>query len=147
MKQEHGFLCIGSGGSMPYDVESIDIEFNVYQRATIEKARELIIMATRKLQKIVNAHKKIRPYLREYPFGSRRAFISLSFCKENHEHYADGSIAYIFHSYNQSLDRDILCYFIEDPEADETVNLFDEPYEEAEKIVDNKNTQKENSQI
>ena len=147
MKQEYGFRCIGSGGSMPHDVESIDVKFTMYKRATIEEARELVVMATRKLQRIVNTHEKIRPYLREYPFSSKRVEISLSFCKKNHEQYTDGSVAYVLHTFNIPYERNLICYCAEDTQIDDLVDLLDESYEEAEKIVDNKNIQKENSQL
>ena len=143
MKQEHGFLCIGSGGSMPYDVEGIDIKFVIYKKATIEDARELIIMITRRLQKIINTHKKIRPYLREYPFGTNRIIISISFYKKNNSYYKNERkyIAYASHI------RDLIYYDKYDLKTDEVIDFYNEPYEDAEKIVDNKNTQKENNQI
>ena len=73
MQKEFGLLCIGSGGSMPHDVEEIDVRFAAYRKATIEQARILVVLATQKLLKMINNHKKIRPFLREYPLKTPSA--------------------------------------------------------------------------
>jgi hypothetical protein len=82
IERELGLECIGSGGAMPRDVERIDLDFIAYQRATVEQARELEVKATEKLVKIINAHEKIRPFLREFPSPASRTGVSISFCKK-----------------------------------------------------------------
>jgi hypothetical protein len=72
MKKEFGLVCIGEGGSMPYDVEEIDVNFICYKRGTIEEARKLEIHATERLVKRINEHEKISPFLRERPFKPNR---------------------------------------------------------------------------
>ncbi len=61
MQQEFGLECSGSGGSMPHDVESIAIEFNAYQRATIAQACALEVTVTEKLLNAINTHLKLDP--------------------------------------------------------------------------------------
>jgi hypothetical protein len=134
MKNEFGLLCIGEGGSMPHDIREISVQFNAYQRASIEEARELIVIATERFIQFINAHQKIRPYLREYPATQRTACISISFCKKNHHPYMDGSIALAFVVKNK------IFYKKQDPafQKYELKDLYEEPYEEALEIVQGK---------
>src|SRR5580700_8086975 len=66
--KRYGFECGASGGGMPYDVEKISVKLVAYQSATVEQARELEVNLTERFAQIINAHEKIRPFLREYPF-------------------------------------------------------------------------------
>ena len=134
MENEFGLLCIGEGGSMPYDVRKISVRFNAYQRATVEEARELLVMVTERFVQIVNAHQKIPPYLREYPATPAIADIAISFCKNNHHPYMDESVAYAFVVKNK------VFYKQQDPDSQKykLIALYQEPYEEALEIVRSK---------
>src|SRR5262249_10664414 len=92
MRQEFGLVRKGGGGSMPYDIESIEVNFKAYQRATIDEACALEVMVTERLLKAINNHPKIRPYLREYPFTPPRAEIGISFYKLNDRPYTEGVV-------------------------------------------------------
>jgi hypothetical protein len=132
MKKEYGLVCSLTGGSMPFDVESISIGFICYQRATIEQARKLEVEVTEKFLARVNEHKKIRPFLREYPFKSGRIEIEIAF--ENLEkgtRYMDGSVAFIYHV------KDKLFYKQSDKD-EHLLKLYEEPYEKAYQIVKGK---------
>jgi hypothetical protein len=130
IEKELGLECIGSGGAMPRDVERIDLKFMIYQRATVEQARELEVKATEKLVKIINAHEKIRPFLREFPSPVSRTGVSISFYKKNNHPYMDGSVAYC-----SQIDGRIY-YRAEDPNnPDIYKEIKDEPYEEALRII------------
>jgi hypothetical protein len=129
MRKRFGLICIGDGGSMPYDVQEITVIFQARQRATIEVARELEIRATERLVEIINAHSKIRPYLREYPFPPGRIEIRISFVDKKGRRYQDGSVALAF----QAKDR--LFYCERGGETGGLKDLFDEPYEEARRKV------------
>ncbi len=130
MNDKYGFICIGTGGGMPYDVEEIFVKFQVYKQVNIEQARKLEIMATKRLQELVNNHKKIRPFLREYPFGTDRCQVFLSFSKNNNNYYTDGSIAYVFQA------RGDLHYYSTKTDYNDTKNIFSEPFEKAKEIVE-----------
>ena len=69
---EYGFRCGATGGRMPYDVEEILVTLHANQNATVEQARELEVKLTERFVQIINAHEKIRPFLKEYPFPSSR---------------------------------------------------------------------------
>src|SRR5271154_3345028 len=68
MQKDFGLVCAGRGGCMATRVESIDIFFDVYRKGSLEEARELFVKAQTRLVEKVNAHEKIRPFLKEYPF-------------------------------------------------------------------------------
>jgi len=129
IQKEYPLVCIGNGGSMPYDVETIKIMFLSHEKASIDKAREIEVKAIEKLINIVNAHKKIRPFLREYPFTNSRAEISISFTNKKLQPYADGLIARISQVHGQLLYRSY------DPTIGRNVVLLKEPYEEAKQKV------------
>ncbi len=132
MAKEFGLVCIGEGGRMPHDVEEIAVKFIAYRKASINEARELEIIATERLLKIINNNEKIRPFLREYPFKANRAEVSISFNKPNNTSYTDGSVARVTQINNK------IYYRGEDGRSELFYSLGEEPYEEALKIVQNK---------
>lgn len=130
VKKEFGLECIGSGGCMPHDVEEISIKFAAYQRATVEQARELEVKITEKFVQMINAHEKIKPFLRETPFPSSRICVGISFSKPNNTPYTDGSVAYVSQINNK------IYYRAENPNNPNVYKqIKNEPYEEALKIV------------
>ncbi len=130
MKNEFDLLCIGEGGSMPHDVREMSVKFIAYKRASIEQARELMVKVTERFIDTINAHSKIRPFLREYPVQPFRAEVSISFKKKNNHSYTDGSVAYVLQV------RDKICYNKRDPSNPVgLVTLLEELYKEALRIV------------
>ena len=105
MEKETGLCCSGSGGSMPHDVEKIEVMFVGYRRATVEEARTLTVKGIQKLLEKINSHEKIRPFLREYPFTESRVRISISFQTKQDEYYFDGSVARVSNARNQIFYR------------------------------------------
>ena len=130
--KEFGFKCIVTGGSMPNDVQSIRIGFIAYRKATVEIARELEVTLIEKFLKTINMHEKIRPYLREYPFRGNRADISISFCNKKNESETENSISSILQARNK------LFYDVRDLKTGSLITIFEEPYEDALKIVQDK---------
>ncbi len=131
VEKKFELYCIGSGGSMPYDIREISIKFIAYRRATIEEARELEVKVTESFINAINSHENIRPYLREYPFNNKRVEVSISFCKYDYVGYKDGSVSHVFQTRNK------IFYNGEDPLTEQLYHLEEEPYEEALKIVQN----------
>ncbi|NGX38017.1 MAG: hypothetical protein K1000chlam2_01186 [Chlamydiae bacterium] len=130
-EKELNLVYIGGGGGMPRDVENIRICFIAYRKASIEEARELEVKATEKLLKMINSHKQIRQYLREYPFKPDRAHVSISFQKKDNNHQSQNSLAFVYQVKNK------IFYDINDLKTDRLVKICEEPYEEALKIVQN----------
>jgi len=96
MKKEYGLHCCSSGGAMPHDVQEISVGFQIRKKPTLEEAREMEVTAVKKLLHLVNNHKKIRPFLREYPFGPDRVGVSITFCNDKWDHHNDQSVTLIF---------------------------------------------------
>jgi len=79
---------------------------------------------------MVNAHEKIRPFLRETPFPSYRTSVGISFYQRNHTPYIDGSVAYV------SQVNGKIYYRAKNPDNPYVYKqIKNEPYEEALKIV------------
>jgi hypothetical protein len=129
--KEFGIECGASGGSMPYDVEEIYVQLSAYRSATVEEARELEVILTEKFVQVINAHEKLRPFLREYPFPASRAVIALSFEKSKKKNRCtDNDVSFVCHAKNR------LYYLAKNPDNPHVdKDIKDEPYEEARKIV------------
>lgn len=129
MEDKFGWVCTGTGGSMPTRVNSFHISFDLPRRATIDEGRALEIMAIERLIEIVNADEKIRPYLCEYPFPTRGAQISLSFRTGLGLPCEDGNVYSIFQA------RDLIFYRAKDPESETSFPLLEESYSDAKQIA------------
>jgi len=156
-KEWKDLYCIGSGGRMPHNVEEIEVLFVVNRKVDVEEARKIEVYGIQKLLNKINSHKKIRPFLKEYPFNTSRVDVSLSFQTKNSEYYYEGSVATVFLAKNKifyrtaekrkrmtmpGLDCRDMNNIIEIPSKevieDELIPLFEEPYEDALKIVQDK---------
>jgi hypothetical protein len=133
IKKEYGFNCEASGGSMPYDVQEISIKFSTDRLVTVEEARELEIKITEKFIECINAHEKIRPFLREYPFPSSRASVMIRFYKPKKFSLSTNNVELVFQA------KSTIFYNtknLANPHLYDT--LKEEPYEEALRIVKSK---------
>jgi len=77
MFSHYGLICFGDKGSADDKIKEIGLQFRAYHRATLEEARALQVIATRRFHEMINSHEGLRPYLKEYPFSTER--IGLSF--------------------------------------------------------------------
>lgn len=136
---KYGFECEATGGRMPHDVEEISVSLCANQTATVEQARELEIKLTERFAQIINAHEKIRPFLREYPFPSNRARVTISFrvSKKKKESFKDDEVFLVFQAKKRIYYQ--ACNY-ENPYLLKDIN--DESYEEALKIVQIKKEKK-----
>ncbi len=128
MEEEFDLRCVGEGGSMPHDVRTMAVEFIAYRRANVEQARELMVKVTERFIEAINGNSKIRPFLREYPIQPFQAKVSISFTKKNNYPYGDGSISHAFQVKNK-------IYYDSENSLKRLVTVFEEPYEEALRIV------------
>lgn len=131
MKKEFGLVCIGSGGSMPHDVEEIDLHFLAYKHVSIEEARVLEVSAIEKLVRIINDHEKLRPFLRESPFPHTRAKVMIAFEDKDGNRFKDNSVTLVYQAKGK------IFYRTYDAKNNKIVPLYEEPYEEALKKVQN----------
>lgn len=128
-RKEFDLYSIGSGGSMINNIGEIDIMFVALRRSSLTEARELQVKCTQKFAEIINSNKKIRPFLREYPFNAERIEISISFKARDTEYFEDGSIAFV------SQTGGDIFYRIFDVCTGKLTLIKKEPYEEALRIV------------
>lgn len=154
MEKKYQLYCYGDGGNMPNDVAEIGVLFISYQKSTVESARKMEVNAIQELLRRINSHEKIRPYLREYPFNQDRVDVSISFRTETDNRPLDGSIALVFLAKNKIFYKTAemkptaatpLTYMNEKNEVvkemipgtleENLIDLMNEPYEEALKIV------------
>jgi hypothetical protein len=155
MNEKYGLKCIGTGGNLNKSIQKLTVKFVAYRNATLEEARELEINANERFLQLINSHKKIRPYLNEYPFTYNSAYVSISFHKPNENYYLDDSIAHVFIAKHKvffdkaglikrksipirSMDgRPLPSYMTEQKETvtETLIPFYNEPYDEALKIV------------
>lgn len=125
MEEKYSLFLIATGGSMPYDVESIAIDFIAFRKGSIEEARVLLVLLTEKLVKLIHENDKVRPYLREYPFPIYRAQISIAFLQDDGRRWKDGSIAHAFQCKNT------IFYYAESENSKVSLKIKEEPFLEA----------------
>lgn len=130
MKEQFGLVCTGQGGSMPYDIQEIGVNFVLHQQMSVEEARELEIRATEQFVEMINAHEAIRPYLRDYPWDHNRADVTIAFRNKNGKDYSDG-VRHIFQA------KGNLVYYGPKKFPNDIDHMKKEPYVEAKDIVDN----------
>ena len=128
MKEQFGLRCNGCGGSMPYDIQEIDVNFLYCHQVSIEESRELEIRATERFVEIINAHETIRPYLRDYPWDYHRARIMIAFRDKYGKDYPEG-VNLILQA------KDKMYYFAPKKSPGDIDHLKEEPYIEAKQIV------------
>ncbi len=129
VKEEWGFNCFSTGGSMPFDIESINVKFIAYRKASIEEARELEVALTEKLIKTINSHDQIRPFLREYPLTVPHAEVSIAFYNKRNQSEFENSISRVYQIKN------VIYYEVENQETYQNVTLSEETYLEALHLV------------
>ncbi|MGC1878806.1 MAG: hypothetical protein WA347_00495 [Rhabdochlamydiaceae bacterium] len=132
VEEDFGLECVGSGGEMPYDVEQISVKFVAYQSATVEEARELEIKLTERLVQVINAHEKIKRFLRECPFPPSRAHVTISFRdpRKKKTLSENNDVELVFQARNR------IFYQAKNPDNPYLgKDIKDESYEEALKIV------------
>lgn len=155
MNQQFGLIYIGYGGRLNGGVKKIEISFISYKTMNLDQARKLEVIATEKFLKIINNNKEIKTYLHQFPFTVNDAQISISVRSSKDTRPLDGSIAYVFTAKNKIFYRKaelvkrktiptisadgspLPSYMTEAKEyvAEALIPLYEEPYEEALKIV------------
>lgn len=128
-KKEFELYSIGSGGSMVGNIKEIEIMFLAFRQVSFSEARELEVQCIEKFVEMINSDKKIRPFLSQYPFKEENVGITVSFREKNRGYYPAGEVSYLFNAKNK------LCYYKVDPHSNKAEKIFEEPYEEALRIV------------
>lgn len=130
MEHKYGLICVGEGGRMSRQVETIRVMFHLYRRATIEEARALEILSIERLREMINSDEKIRSNLYEFPFPTNRIGVSISFYSSCEAPFADGSVSSVDHSQGK------LFYESQDSFTESYAQILEEPYLEAKRTVE-----------
>ncbi len=130
IEKEFKIRAMGSGGSMPFDVESISVDFASMDSMNVEEARRLMVTLKERLAERINQNEKLRPYLRDYPLSTTWARIRLVFFSRNGDEYMDGGMCHVLDSPPGKI-----SYIAKNPETKIRETVFEEPYEEALLIV------------
>ncbi|HSW87021.1 MAG TPA: hypothetical protein VLG49_05940 [Rhabdochlamydiaceae bacterium] len=137
MAENYDFHCFGKGGRMSDDLEAIELYFIAYRKGSIKEARGIEVKAIQRLTELINQDKRLHPFFREFPFPTHRVGISLSFLQPDGKQYSDGSLDSVSHI------KGILYYTTNDPITNKFVDLHQETFEEAQKIIQSGNENNE----
>ena len=130
LKKEVGLQCIGTGGGMMDSIRKMAMSFDFFHEVDLFQARKLSVHTISEYLKAINNSKKIRPYLRHYPFTPKDIEIRIWIRKPNGGDVPPNKITYI------SFTNGILRYDLSDePGTYLDRELCTETYEEALKII------------
>ncbi len=127
--QKEKLYLNGFGGSFLYNVEKIALHFRAERHADVSQARRLFVNAAERLLSEINQGEQIRPYLDHYPFTNRGLSFSINFVNADNKRVTDGSVAYVF------VVKGTIYYDKYDAGSKQLLDLYEEPYEEALRIV------------
>jgi len=124
-KNERGLLPCGSGGGTADGVRMLALSFNYFTPIGIAQGRELLLEAVNEFASTVNADERIRPYLCNFPFGSRNIQIRIFLQNPDGSEFSQGMVCVV-----SAIDG-ILDYTIRDPETGRLRTIYTETFEDA----------------
>jgi len=121
MRKEKGLELSGIGGAMMYKISELSLDFISKEKSTIPEARKLYLEVVEGILPIVNDDKKIRPYLKNYPFTPENIDFSIVFYDKSsnkravppyvaHVFYCRGDVVYSFFNAEKDKYNDDLQY-------------------------------------
>lgn len=129
LKNEKNMYLFGYGGSMMNDVEEVFMSFHIVQQATIQEARQLFVEVAERYLARINEDEKLRPYLHNFPFTIDNLDLGIGF--ENEMRQPHNDLAYVVYCKRTGN----IIYNANDPKEDMFYKVYEEPYEEAVKLV------------
>jgi hypothetical protein len=132
LKRTKNLFAFGIGGSMNADVKILSPTYISSQKLNVDEARVLFIETVEGLVSKMNTDENIRPFLHDYPSTEKNTAIGIVFFDENNEFLQDDFIALI-----SMLDNGngMIYYAIYNTETKKLEDCYEEPYEEALRIV------------
>lgn len=144
MKKKNNLFFRSSGwmvaGNSTSDISEIRIKCSYYYPVDCQEARALMLLATEKLLTALNNSETLRPYLKDYPFSTKRVKMRMLFRKEK---YFVGDVPYYDGSMESAvLSGDAITYYhhipnAKDPSWHDRVIYAKESYQEAQKTFEN----------
>lgn len=123
------FSVIGRGGAMAYDIEQWDLMFKSCQSLTIDQARVQYVYLAEEFLRRVNAWEIIRPYLHNYPVTIANLELVLLYTDRHSNLQSGEKVASV------KVVNGVLIYTTFDHINHKFVDLQEEPYEEAMRLV------------
>jgi len=132
INKELNLICSGDSGMLHGTIEELGMSFQAKRRATIEEARALQLLVMDKFVHAINVYDPIQPYLETKPFSYKQIAIGIVF-KGVHGYPADGSVYRVMNVSEKATpsNRNHFFYYAEDPFTGNSIDLFEESYEEA----------------
>ncbi len=121
----------GYGGALMHDVKELALHFDAFECLNLEEARKLYVEMTETYLDYINEDEAIRPFLHNYPFTIKNLKIMITFFDHSGNYQDNGCIALIF----RVLKTSQVFYCAYDSEKKDFVDVHEEPYEEAKRIV------------
>ena len=133
MYKQHKLAVYSTGGGFMDNINKITLGFELNGQRSQEELRELLIEIANNFLERLNSDKEIRSYLIEFPFPPNRLNFSISILINNRRPINKGSTKEVLR--NITLARGKIRYDFKKEERKNIQTLFEEPYEEALKIV------------
>lgn len=125
LKKEKELYPIGVGDGIGEKIRMLAISFRYYKEVDIDEARELLLTAGTVFLKNINANEKIRPFLKNDPFGPENIEIRIFINNPNGSEVELGKLTVI------SLIDGILEYDVRNPITERLTTFNEELFEEA----------------
>ncbi|MCH9625439.1 MAG: hypothetical protein S4CHLAM123_06130 [Chlamydiales bacterium] len=123
-------MLTGYGGAMMNDIQEVSLRFLSFNALNVDEARVLYVEMMEEFLCRINRNEEIRPYLHNFPFEEDNLKLSIGFEDSNRKITGDGHVALM------SIARDHILFFAAyDPVKEEFYTLYEAPYEEALRIV------------
>lgn len=129
LKKEKSMCLFGYGGRMMFDVEEVFMSYQVTQCVSMEEARRLFVEISEKYLVRINGDEKLRPFLHNYPFTINNLDLNLGF-KDAKRQFQKG-LAFVMYSKRTGH----IVYNSYNSETDMLDTIYEEPYEEAVRLV------------
>jgi hypothetical protein len=134
VRTEYGVYPDIIGGGFADRINEIEIGLVAHQNFDINNSRKLAIALSKKLLKKYNDNEKARPFLKNYPFNDKNITIYLTF--RNRNEYVDFDyVAFVLVADGK------IYYNKRDKVKNRFVEIYEEPFEKALKIVNNEKSQ------
>ena len=115
--------------------------FNYFHELSLVEARELVVKASEEYLKAINSSKRVRPYLKNYPFTIKNVEVDIYSLTEKGGDVSSDQIEYI------SVIDGVVTYALPYPENARRPILHKESYVEALRIVNEEKALKNNCEI
>lgn len=131
LKKEMGLECVGIGGGMMDVIRCMTMSFHLDHEVSITEARRAVVGATEAYLHAINGSKRIRPYLKNYPFTQRDVGVTIFVHKAKGMYVDPGKIACI------TARGSVVSYELYEPNPNGSMfkDFCEEPYEEALRIL------------